>query len=359
MAKKLLTVIGARPQFIKASALSAAVAEDARFVEVMVHTGQHFNAAMSEVFFSELNIPPPQYNLGIHSLPHGAMTGRMLEALEHIMRQEKPDVVVLYGDTNSTLAGALAASKLNIEVAHIEAGLRSYNWTMPEEQNRVLTDRLSHYLFVPAKNAAANLLKEGISEQTAEVVEVGDIMYEVFLRHFEKAKREADWLQESELVSQGYVLASIHRQENVDNTERLKSIFAALDDVHDNIPVLCPMHPRTSKALKRLGISTKIKVVEPLSYLGMLSALLHAKAVVTDSGGLQKEAYYAQKPCFTLRNETEWTELVELNANFLVKDTAELPALLLPRFLDQINADFSKQPYGNGKSARSILNALL
>lgn len=357
MAKKVLTIVGARPQFIKASALSSAIKQSLNFKEVVVHTGQHFDAEMSEVFFEELQMDKPTYNLGIHSLSHGAMTGRMLIDLESILLEERPDVVVLYGDTNSTLAGALAAAKLHIPLAHVEAGLRSFNWQMPEEQNRVLTDRLSQFLFVPSIDALTNLEQEGITRKKAYIKVVGDIMYDVFLQHQATAKADTSWLEELNIAHTDFYLATIHRQENTDNPERLKSIFKGLDALNENTPVLLPLHPRTAKALKTLGISTKVKCVPPLSYLKMLIALLHCKAVLTDSGGLQKEAFYAKKMCFTLRNETEWTELVQLGANTLVTDLNQLAELVLGSKPKE--KTFSTNPYGDGNSTSKILEALL
>ncbi len=356
MAKKILTIVGARPQFIKASALSNAINQNSHFEEVVVHTGQHFDERMSDVFFKELGMDTPKYNLDIHSMSHGAMTGRMMEALEKIMLQELPDIVVLYGDTNSTLAGALAAAKLHIKVAHIEAGLRSFNWQMPEEQNRVLTDRLSQCLFVPSKDAVNNLSKEGINLQNAEIQIVGDIMYDVFLQHQNNAKTQTSWLEELSLSSNNYFLASVHRQENVDDKERLTTIFRELDTLNEVTQVILPLHPRTKNSLKTHGISSSIKFIKPLPYIEMLSALLHCKAVLTDSGGLQKEAFYAKKICFTLRDETEWTELVDLGANILVTDLSQLAQVVSN--VSTNNKVFASTPYGSGNSASKILEAL-
>lgn len=352
--KHILTIVGARPQFVKASALSKAIALHPGFRETVVHTGQHFDKEMSKVFFDELEMAEPAYSLGINGLSHGAMTGRMLEEIEQIIYQEKPDFVVLYGDTNSTLAGALAASKLGVKVVHIEAGLRSNNWQMPEEQNRVLVDRMSDFLFVPSQEAIDNLKAEGISTPEKCIEEVGDIMYDVFLTFSPKAEK----LTSHNTLMQGdFVLASVHRQENVEDKERFEAIVNGLNALHKKIPVLLPLHPRTRAALKKHNLRLECELVEPFSYLEMLSALSRCAYVLTDSGGLQKEAYYAGKMCFTLRNETEWVELVELGANVLVSPIEKLEALV--ESTDRSRANFSAQPYGSGKSTSKILETLL
>jgi UDP-GlcNAc3NAcA epimerase len=353
--KHIVTIIGARPQFIKASALSAAIAEHPGFRETVVHTGQHFDTQMSQVFFEELAMLKPKYNLGINQRTHGAMTGRMLEEIEQILLKEVPDFVVLYGDTNSTLAGALAASKLQIKVVHIEAGLRSYNWKMPEEQNRVLTDRLSDVLFVPSNEAMLNLAKEGVVAPHKHIVEVGDIMYDVFLRYFDEVKNRQ--LPTSWAVEPGcFALVSMHRQENVDNPDRLRELVDGLNALNTSMPLLFPLHPRTKAALEKWKLTLTCKVIEPLSYLDMLLALQHCRYVLTDSGGLQKEAYYASRMCFTLRSETEWVELVDLNANVLIEYGQRLNTVVLKTDLSK--ADYTAQPYGEGNSAFKILEVL-
>lgn len=318
---KILTVIGARPQFIKASAVSRAIqAENVRGAglhEVIVHTGQHFDANMSKVFFEELSIPEPDYHLGIASLGHGAMTGRMLEAIESVLLKEKPDVMLVYGDTNSTLAGALAAAKLHVPVAHVEAGLRSFNKRMPEEVNRILTDHVSNLLFCPTRTAVENLRNEGIR---SGVHLVGDVMFDVTL-HYRELASERHTLEKWGLAEKGYALCTVHRAENTDDPARLQGILGALRDIADEIPVILPLHPRTRKIIDNMGQTEALRgltVLEPLSYLEMLRLEMSAKVILTDSGGVQKEAFFHRVPCITLRDETEWVETVEMGWNVLV-----------------------------------------
>jgi len=318
---KILTVIGARPQFIKASAVSRAIqAENSRGAglhEVIVHTGQHFDANMSKVFFEELSIPEPDYHLGIASLGHGAMTGRMLEAIESVLLKEKPDVMLVYGDTNSTLAGALAAAKLHVPVAHVEAGLRSFNKRMPEEVNRILTDHVSNLLFCPTQTAVDNLGREGIR---SGVHLVGDVMFDVTLYYRELAA-ERHALEKWGVTDKGYALCTVHRAENTDDPARLQGILGALRDIASEIPVILPLHPRTRKIIDNMGQTKALRgltVLEPLSYLEMLRLEMSAKVILTDSGGVQKEAFFHRVPCITLRDETEWVETVEMGWNVLV-----------------------------------------
>ena len=302
---KLVTVVGARPQFIKAAAFSRVVRQ--RHIELLVHTGQHYDAAMSDVFFDELELPRPDHYLGVGSGSHGAQTGQMLERLEPILQREAPDAVVIYGDTNSTLAGALAAAKLGIPVAHVEAGLRSFVRDMPEEINRVVADRLSTWLFAPTRTAMDNLTREGI---TSGVSETGDIMYDALLRHTEIAAERSNVLRDMALTPGGYVLATVHRAANTDDPARLADIIDALALLHE--PVILPLHPRTRAALMGTDIEVEppVRVTEPVGYLDMLQLERHARVVLTDSGGVQKEAYLLGVPCVTLRDETEWTETV-------------------------------------------------
>lgn len=358
---KIITVIGARPQFIKASAISRAIrgqvkSADAIIREVIVHTGQHFDRTMSEIFFAELEIPEPDYNLEVAGLPHGAMTGRMLEKLEVVYKEEQPDLVLVYGDTNSTLAGALAACKLHIPVAHVEAGLRSFNMRMPEEINRILTDRISTYLFCPTEEAKRNLHKEG---REKGVHLVGDVMYDVTLYYRAKAEQAID-LERWDVSPKSYVLATIHRAENTDDTIRLASILGALRTIARDYPVLIPLHPRTRQLLRDLGKEKwldTLTILEPLSYLEMLRLEISAKAIVTDSGGVQKEAFFHKIPCITVRDETEWVETVDLGWNQLVGANKEKIVAALGNF-DMRTSDNVQEPYGKGKAAEEILNII-
>jgi UDP-GlcNAc3NAcA epimerase len=311
---RILTIVGARPQFIKASPVSQAL-KVAGLTEILVHTGQHFGALMSDVFFDELSIPKPAYNLEVNSLGHGAMTGRMLEKLEIAMVAESPDLVLIYGDTNSTLAGALAAAKLNIPVAHVEAGLRSFNRRMPEEINRVMADHVSTLLFCPTGTAVANLAAEGV---TAGVHAVGDVMYDATIAALARSQERSRILETLGLSAGTYALATIHRAENTDDPVRLTKIMAWLEAAARDSVVVMPIHPRTRKMLHAEGITPQgVKMFDPIGYLDMTRLVHHARAVFTDSGGLQKEAYFHRVPCVTLREETEWVETVESGWNRL------------------------------------------
>ena len=310
----ILTVVGARPQFIKAAPVSAALAR-AGLREVLVHTGQHFDAQMSDVFFDELGLRPPDHHLQINSLGHGAMTGRMLEALEQVMLEARPAKVLIYGDTNSTLAGALAAAKLNIPLAHVEAGLRSFNRRMPEEVNRVLADHVSTLLFCPTHTAVANLNAEGISQG---VHMVGDVMYDATIAAVKRARERSNILDAQGLTQGGYAVATVHRAENTDDPERLTRILAWLEGAARQRRIVMPVHPRTRKLLDaRRWAPTGVKLLPPIGYLDMTMLLANAVEVFTDSGGLQKEAYFHRVPCVTLRDETEWVETIEAGWNRL------------------------------------------
>lgn len=316
---RIVSIIGARPQFIKAAAVSRVLRATPGVQEVLVHTGQHYDENMSEVFFRELEIPEPDYNLGIGSGTHGAQTGRILEAIEEVLLKEKPDWVLVYGDTNSTLAGALAAVKLHIPIAHVEAGLRSFNRKMPEEINRVLTDHAADLLFAPTEKAVENLRREGIPDERIHLV--GDVMYDAALFYGEKARRESRILERLKLKSKEYILATVHRAENTDDPERLKTIIKGLCEVTKEVPIILPLHPRTRKALETYGLieeaRANIKLIEPIGYLDMVMLEQNALLIATDSGGVQKEAFYYRVPCVTLRTETEWVELVDAGWNCL------------------------------------------
>jgi UDP-GlcNAc3NAcA epimerase len=312
--RKILTVVGARPQFIKAAPVSRALSE-AGFCEILTHTGQHFDEGMSNVFFEELGLSSPAYNLAVNDLSHGAMTGRMLEKLEAVMLAEKPTAVLVYGDTNSTVAGALAAAKLHIPVAHIEAGLRSFNRQMPEEINRVVADHVSDLLFCPTAVAVANLKKEGI---TRGVHAVGDVMFDATLSMVSEAQLRSRILDVLSLDPKKYAVATVHRAENTDDPERFKRVLTWLEIAARVQPVVMPTHPRTRKLLERESITLRgVRTVEPLGFIDMVWLVHNAAAVFTDSGGLQKEAYFHRVPCVTLRDETEWVETVEAGWNRL------------------------------------------
>lgn len=355
---KIVTIVGARPQFIKAAAVSREILKHSgRVEEVMVHTGQHYDPNMSQVFFDELEIPAPRYNLEVSGGGHGAMTGRMLEGIEQILLSEKPDWVLIYGDTNSTLSGALAAAKLHIPVAHVEAGLRSFNMRMPEEVNRILADRVSTLLLCPTAIAVENLAREGVVEG---VHNVGDVMYDVALYYRERAKAQSKILQTYNLQEKGFALATCHRAENTDAPARLEGIVSALAEIAAEIPVVLPLHPRTSKLLQQFGLERYLDaliVVDPLPFLDMVALEQAAKVILTDSGGVQKEAFFYQVPCITMRDETEWVETVELGWNRLVGASREM-------ILDAYAAMATRmpkaggEPYGNGGAAERILAQL-
>lgn len=349
---KVITIIGARPQIIKAASLSREIAKHPHVNEVIVHTGQHFDANMSEIFLSEMKIPNPDYCLNINSLNHGAMTGRMMEEIEKIILIEKPDWLLVFGDTNTTLAGALAAKKLQIKVAHIEAGLRSFNINMPEEVNRILTDRISNLLFCPTLQAIENLEKEGFKNFDCKIENVGDIMYESAL-FYNNIPFTKNWD-----LRDNYILATIHRAENTINTIKLKKIIDALDEINEKCPIVFPLHPRTKKVLEFNHIKTNIQLIEPVGYLEMISLLKNSSAVITDSGGLQKEAYFFNKQCFTLRDQTEWKELITSGCNQLVNvENDDIASVVLNNITSDLG--FSAQFYGDGSTSSKIIDSLL
>lgn len=357
---KIVTVVGARPQFIKAAAVSRVLRTASNVNEVLIHTGQHFDKNMSDIFFLELQIPKPNYFLGVHGGMHGIQTGRMLELIEQVLIKEKPEAVIVYGDTNSTLAGALAAVKLHIPVIHIEAGLRSFNRKMPEEMNRILTDHCSSLLFAPTETAVANLRKEGVSKST--IYNVGDVMYDAALYYGKIAEKHSDVLARVGVEPNKYILATVHRAENTDNPIHLKAIFEGLCKIGREIRVVLPLHPRTRQALQRIQmineVEKEVTIIEPVSYLDMVMLIKKASFVTTDSGGVQKEAFFYGIPCATLRSETEWVELVNLGWNRLVypMNSQEVYEGIIAAI-----GIIGKpgQPYGNGEAARKITNVIL
>jgi UDP-GlcNAc3NAcA epimerase len=356
------TIVGARPQFVKASVVSRAIRERQDIDESIIHTGQHYDENLSGIFFEELGIPAPNYHLGIGSLPHGAQTGRMLEAIEKLLLQTNPDWVLVYGDTNSTLAGALAASKLHIPVAHIEAGLRSYNRNMPEEINRIVVDHLSELLFVPSARAELNLRQEGIG--CSKVRLVGDVMFDAALFYAELSERRSDILNRLALSRRGYILATVHRAENTDDKNRLRNIVEALIETSRRLPVVIPLHPRTRASLKTFKLfarlSQHVNIIDPLGYLDMVMLQKHSSVILTDSGGVQKEAYFFGVPCVTLRDETEWAELVEAGVNRLASPVSV--SVICKAVEDSVETrpnNEGRDLYGNGHSALDIVNALL
>ncbi len=355
--KKIVTILGARPQFVKAAVLSRIISKYKEIAEVIVHTGQHYDANMSAVFFEEMGIPSPAYNLNINGVGHAEMTGQMLTGIEKILKKEVPDVVVVYGDTNSTLAGALAAKKMGIKVAHIEAGLRSFNRAMPEEINRILVDQLSDLLLCPTDTALENLNKEGFQNVPAVVEKCGDIMKDAMLHYTKFSAEKSTVLKKYDLQAQDFVLATIHRQENTDDIAKLKNIFEGLTRIHASKKVVLPLHPRTKKVLEENGLSYPIETMPPVGYFDMLELLKNCQMVLTDSGGLQKEAYFNQKHCVIVREETEWVELVRHGFAEIVGSESDSMYQSFESF-QKSSADFSMNLYGN-EVGESIYKALL
>lgn len=345
--KRIITIVGARPQFVKAATLSRQFTL-CGIEEQIIHTGQHFDANMSDVFFEEMEIPRPAYQLDINGVTHGAMTGRMLEGIEQILLKEKPEGVLVYGDTNSTLAGALAAVKLHIPVIHVEAGLRSFNMTMPEEINRILTDRISSLLLCPTETAVHNLKREGFDNYTAQIVKNGDVMQDAAMYYAQKAQEKSRIISQLDLTD--FVLATIHRQENTDNQVKLQEIISGLNQINKEVQVVVPLHPRTRNILQQLNLKPAFTIIDPVGYFDMIMLLKHCKLVVTDSGGVQKEAFFFGKHCITLREQTEWVELVEHGFNRIVGTNTDL-LLDAFRYFNDKQSDFGVDLYGKGKAA--------
>ena len=365
---KILTIIGARPQIIKAAAISRAVRE--RFSESieerLLHTGQHYDVNMSQVFFDELGIPAPDYNLGVGSGKHGEQTAKMIEGIESVLDSDHFDGIILYGDTNSTLAGAVAAAKMHVPVFHVEAGLRSFNMTMPEEQNRIVCDHLSSILFAPTQTAFNNLAAEGLTASNALfngkrrrlVVNSGDVMYDNALYFSVIAEEKSTILHDLHVAPDNYVLATVHRDFNTDNPERIGSIFKALSTIaeENDIPVILPLHPRTKKYLPA-GLSKRIIIIPPASFLDILTLEKNARIVLTDSGGVQKEAFFFGKPCIILRPETEWVEILVHNAGILADSDYDK---IVNAYQVMAGGNVSFPPlFGDGKAANTILQHIL
>lgn len=349
----IITIVGARPQFVKAAVVSREIGKHADIHETIIHTGQHFDPNMSDLFFEEMRIPAPGYNLNINSLSHGAMTGKMLEEIEKVLLDKKPDWVLVYGDTNSTLAGALAAKKLHIKVAHVEAGLRSFNMEMPEEINRILTDRISDILFCPTETAIRNLQNEGFGHFPSRIVLSGDVMLDaaLFYRQYSRPPQIE--------LNRDFVLATLHRAENTDRPQNLLEIIRALETISREQDVILPLHPRTRAKLEALNYDTRhssIRFIEPVGYLEMIYLLDKCSLVMTDSGGLQKEAFFFRKYCITLRNETEWTELVDHGYNALAGNSYDK---IIQAYREQPHPDFSTLLYGDGHAAKVIVDTLI
>jgi UDP-GlcNAc3NAcA epimerase len=351
---KIVTVLGARPQFIKAATVSRALAKDRTVKEVIIHTGQHYDANMSDIFFDEMQIPKPDYFLSIVSKHHGEMTGRMLEQIEKVLLHEVPDLVLVYGDTNSTLAGALAASKLHIPIAHVEAGLRSFNRKMPEEVNRILTDQISQWLFSPTDSGVYNLRKEGVDE--SKIHRVGDVMYDANLFYQQVAESSSTITEDLQLAPDSYVLATIHRAENTNSAQRLAVIFDEFSRLAQEKTIVFPLHPRTRSLMKAETRNPKFKLIDPVGYFDMIKLQKNCRLIITDSGGVQKEAYFNNKYCITVRDETEWIELVQHGFNFLSK-----PEDITKNAVRLWDKPFESGPsrlYGNGCSAEDIVEIL-
>lgn len=354
---KVVTILGARPQFIKSAPVSKAFLLSKQVNEVVIHTGQHYDQNMSEVFFSQMKISKPAYMLNVNAKTHGDMTGRMLVEIEKVLFVERPDYVLVYGDTNSTLAGALAACKLKIPIAHVESGLRSYDMNMPEEINRILTDRVSKILFCPTKSSEKNLLIESFLKFESDIVISGDVMYDAALM-FSSFPCDNILVEEISNSSDSFVLATIHREENTENEKKLRNIFSALDIISDSSRVIFPLHPRTKKYLEKYNIKTKVEFIDPVGYIEMLKLLKSCSLVITDSGGLQKESYFFRKFCLIARDSTEWSELVECGFNFLVGSSIDLFIYFYKNYFGK-NLENNVNIFGDGESSEIICRKLI
>lgn len=351
---KILTILGARPQFIKAGSVSREIAKHKSITEIIVHTGQHYDTNMSDIFFQEMKIPKPNYFLGIGGKSHGAMTGQMIEKIEEVALKEQPDWVMVYGDTNSTLAGAIVASKLHIKLAHVEAGLRSFNMKMPEEVNRILTDRISQVLFCPTNAAIENLEKEGYDKFDCRVIKSGDVMQDGAIFYKKIAQKP------SSSINGNFILCTVHRAENTDNYSRLKNIFESLEEIGRGKQIVLPLHPRTKKILEKNSYKPQnITFIDPVGYLEMVWLIDNCSLVMTDSGGLQKEAFFFKKPCITLRDETEWVELVENKFNILVGADRGKILDTYKNGKQFFSTNFDIDLYGGGRASENIINEIL
>ncbi len=355
---KILTIIGARPQFIKAAAVSRMFSQHLNINEIILHTGQHYDKNMSDIFFDEMNIPRPNYHLEINTLSHGAMTGRMMEAIEKILEIENPDFTMVYGDTNSTLAGALSAKKKHCKIVHVEAGLRSFNMDMPEEINRILTDRISDVLFCPTDTAVLNLYNEGFDKFQSKIIQNGDVMEDAALFYSKMAGEKSTIIQDLKLEGRDFVLCTIHRAENTDDPQRLTSLIDAINKINLKMDVVIPLHPRTLNKIKANNISLNAKILSPIGYFDMIRLIQESRLIMTDSGGLQKEAFFFNKYCLTLRDQTEWVELVNHDYNRLTGvDSLEIIKAFDYFMVKTFNKahDF----YGGGKASSIIVDTLL
>ncbi len=352
---KILTILGARPQFIKAGSVSREILKYKEIEEIIVHTGQHYDNNMSDIFFDEMKIPKPHYFLGIGGKSHGAMTGQMIEKIEEVALKEKPDWILVYGDTNSTLAGAIVASKLHIRLAHIEAGLRSFNMNMPEEINRILTDRVSNILFCPTKIAIENLKNEGFDNFKCKIINSGDVMQDGAIFYKDLS------IKPNIKIEDNFILCTIHRAENTDDKQRLINIFEALNEIAKEKQIILPLHPRTKKILEDLKLElNNLSIIDPIGYLEMTWLINNCSLIMTDSGGLQKEAYFFRKQCITLRDETEWIELVDLGVNILVGANKE-KILNYYKEYSLSNKKFNQTSdlYGQGDASKKIIKSLI
>ncbi len=354
----ILTIVGARPQFVKAAVLSRRINDHQGITEKLVHTGQHYDHNMSKIFFEEMEISHPHFQLEVSSGSNAVVTDQMVQKIKPIILQEKPDFVLVYGDTNTTLAGAMAASQADVPVIHVEAGLRSYNENMPEEINRVLVDRISAKLFAPTLQAVNNLHNEGFSDMKKQVFLSGDIMQDAALFYEKKASEKSTIIKDLKLVSGSYVLATIHRAENTDLKEKLSALVEILNSINETLPVIIPIHPRTQKMIKEFGLSPQFKQISPVGYFDMIALIKNARFIMTDSGGLQKEAYFFNKYCITLRNETEWTELVSNGVSFLCgSEIAKVEQAIST--IDKASSVFTEDLYGGGNAAEKIIEGIM